>query len=96
MSTDAAAVLTIAGPLTMRTAQAWRARGRKAIAAGACRVDLSAVTEADSAALALLLDWQRAALEARAGALTLVGLPAGLASLAELYGIESLLPTAAA
>lgn len=91
MSQAASAVFAVDGPLTMRTAQAWRQRGQAAIAAGARRVDLSAVTEADSAALALLLEWQRAIRE-QGGALALSGLPAALASLAELYGIESLLP----
>lgn len=88
-------VFSVDGPLTMRTAQAWRRRGREAIAAGARRVDFSAVTEADSAALAVLLDWRRLAAADGKGVLSLAGLPAGLASLAELYGIESLLPPAA-
>lgn len=93
MSAIEAGVLRVSGPLTMRTAQAWRQRGQTAIAAGARRIDFSAVTEADSAALAVLLEWQR--LAGGKDALSLVGLPAGLASLAELYGIESLLPIAA-
>lgn len=87
-------VFAVDGPLTLRTAQDWRPRGRAAIAAGARRIDLSAVSQADSGALAVLLDWQRAA-AAGGGTLVLCGLPVALASLAELYGIESLLPASA-
>lgn len=83
-------VFRLEGPLTVRSAQGWLQRGRAAIAAGASALDFSAVTEADSAALALVVEWQRAA----GRSLTLIGLPAGVASLAELYGIESLLRTA--
>lgn len=49
-------------------------------------IDLAAVVEVDSSAVALLLRWQREA--ARLGKkLRFVNLPANLASLAELYGV---------
>jgi phospholipid transport system transporter-binding protein len=58
-------------------------------------IDLGAAGPVDSAAIALLLDWQRSA--AAAGArLEVVARPPGLASLASLYGIESLLPAGVA
>ncbi len=84
-------VLRLSGPVTMQTAPELLGQGRARIAAGDVTVDFSAVTAADSAALALLLDWQRAA---RAGGhrLSVRGLPAASESLARLYGIEELLP----
>ncbi|WP_332671096.1 STAS domain-containing protein [Aromatoleum sp.] len=84
-------VLRLEGALTMSTVGARVAAGRAKAAAGDLAVDLSAVSEADSAALALLFDWMRTA---RAGrhTLTMTGLPAGLRSLAALYGVDELLP----
>ena len=66
------------------------AGGAAAIARGEVDFDLSAVTEIDTAAIALLLDWQRQAL-ARGSRLRLSGVPAGIASLAKLYGVDELL-----
>ena len=52
-------------------------------------IDFSRVTEVDSAALALLLEWRRVA--ARRGTqLTFQNLPPNLVALATLYGIEQL------
>lgn len=83
--------LELDGALTMDTVAARLAEGRALAGEGGFVVDLSAVTECDSAALALLFDWMRAA--GRAGAEVAVrGLPAGLLSLAELYGVAELLP----
>lgn len=53
-------------------------------------IDLSAVTDVDSAALALLLEWQRR-LGARGANMVLAGIPAGLAALIRLYGLEDIL-----
>jgi phospholipid transport system transporter-binding protein len=64
--------------------------GSAAIARGDLDFDLSAVTEVDSAAVALLLEWQRQAI-ARGDRLRLAGVPADIASLARLYGVDSLL-----
>ena len=66
------------------------AAGRAAIASGDCEFDLSAVTSVDSAAVALLLDWQRQA-QARGATLVLRGVPAAITSLAKLYGVDGLL-----
>lgn len=57
------------------------------------QVDLSAVTEADSSAIALLFSWIRQA-QAKGRSLTIVQPPASLLSLAELYGVSELLPLA--
>lgn len=53
-------------------------------------IDLAAVAEADSTGLAVLLDWLRTARQ-QGREMTVQGVPSGLRSLAELYGIEELL-----
>ncbi|BEV72827.1 MULTISPECIES: lipid asymmetry maintenance protein MlaB [unclassified Paludibacterium] len=53
-------------------------------------LDLANVQTADSAALALILELQRAC-RTQSASLHLQGLPAGLQALAALYGIESLI-----
>jgi phospholipid transport system transporter-binding protein len=63
--------------------------GAAAIARGDLDFDLGAVTEVDTAAVALLLEWRRQA-AARGGKLRLSGVPADVASLAALYGVEEL------
>lgn len=60
---------------------------------GLC-IDASALSEFDTAAVALLLHAQRAA-RARGLPLQLAGAPARLHDLARLYGVEELLPGAA-
>ena len=79
------------GALTMFTSTAALAEGRRMALKGPLLVDLGAVTAADSAALALVLDWVRAARGA-GQTITVRNLPVGLASLAALYGVDSLLP----
>ena len=64
--------------------------GSAAIARGELAFDLSAVAEVDTAAIALLLEWQRQAI-ARGGRLALSGVPADVVSLARLYGVDGLL-----
>lgn len=66
------------------------AEGWSAIERGEFAFDLSAVTEVDTAAIALLLDWQRRA-SFRGGRLQFSGVPADIASLAKLYGVDGLL-----
>jgi phospholipid transport system transporter-binding protein len=65
--------------------------GRAAIAGGDADFDLSAIGRCDSSAVAVLLEWQRVA-TARGLALRVRGAPAGLISLATVYGVDSLLP----
>ena len=79
------------GALTMFTSTAALAEGRRMALKGPLLVDLGAVGAADSAALALILDWVRAARGA-GQTITVRNLPAGLVSLAALYGVDSLLP----
>ena len=83
--------LPLEGPLTVRTVPAMLEIGRRRAAEGDLVVDFSAVEEADSAALALLLDWLRVS-RAAGHRLQLKALPQGLATLAALYDIDTLLP----
>lgn len=53
-------------------------------------IDLSAVSQADSSGLAVLLDWLRTA-EQQGRAVKVQDVPQGLRALAELYGIDALL-----
>lgn len=76
--------------LTFAEASRTFAAGLQAIAAGQADVDFGGVTAVDSSAVALLLAWRRAA-AARGKPLRFHHLPAGLLSLAALYGATGLL-----
>ena len=79
-----------AATLTHESAKAALDSGLSRIAAGATEVDCAPLTQFDSSALAVLLAWQRAASE-RGAALGIVNFPSGLASLAQAYGVDTLL-----
>ncbi|UXY15242.1 STAS domain-containing protein [Chitiniphilus purpureus] len=83
--------VALSGELTL--AHAARRLDELRVAGEALTLDLSGVTRADSAALALLLAWQRRAL-AGGTRLSVVGAPGGLLQLARLYGVTDLLPFA--
>ncbi|MEI5997582.1 STAS domain-containing protein [Paraburkholderia bengalensis] len=76
--------------LTHASAKAALAAGLARIGVGATAVDCAPLRQFDSSALAVLLAWQRAA-TARGTPLVIVNLPAGLSSLAQAYGVDSLL-----
>ena len=76
--------------LSIQSAAAQLEAGQRMAAAGDLVVDFSAVTAADSSALALLLEWTRCA-RAAGHALSVRGLPAGLVSLSRVYDIDALL-----
>jgi phospholipid transport system transporter-binding protein len=81
---------TVQGPITLDNVVALLAEGNGQFAAPEVTVDLAAVTEVDSAALSLLLEWRREA--GRNGrAIHYRNLPANLKSLAELYGVIELI-----
>src|ERR1700722_8441701 len=79
-----------AATLTHESAKSALDAGLSRIVAGATEVDCASLKQFDSSVLALLLAWQRAA-AARGAALTVVNLPSGLASLAQAYGVDTLL-----
>lgn len=80
--------------ITNQNAASLVEKGLAAIGAGDNVVDLSGVETVDSAAVALLLAWQRAASQ-QGKRLTFQNVPTGISSLAELYGVDTLLEVGA-
>ena len=81
----------VQGALTMTNVTAVLEESRRAFQGPRIVVDLAGVTDVDSAALSLLLEWRRnAAAEKRA--IEFTNLPANLRTLADLYGVSELLP----
>jgi phospholipid transport system transporter-binding protein len=76
--------------LTVSNAKNAVEAGLRAIESGQTEINLSQLTVVDSAAVATLLCWQRAA-KARAATLVFTHLPANLISLTKLYGVSELL-----
>jgi phospholipid transport system transporter-binding protein len=72
--------------LTVNNAKTAFEAGLRAIAGGQTEIDLAQLTVVDSAAVATLVAWRRAAQE-RGAALHFLNLPPNLRSLAELYGV---------
>ena len=81
---------TLQGPININNVMALLTQGSGLFTAPQVTVDLSAVTEVDSSAVSLLLEWRR---EAQRGgrAIRYVNLPGNLQSLAKLYGVTDLL-----
>ena len=80
--------------LTFETASGVLKAGLARIATGATQVSCAPLERFDSSALAVLLAWRRAA-QARGADLRISHLPQGLASLAEAYGVTSLIAATA-
>ena len=76
--------------LTMQDAASSLQPGLDAIRGGSADIDLSRMERFDSAAVAALLVWRRAAQSAGLS-LRIASVPAGLQSLADLYGVAELL-----
>lgn len=83
--------LRVTAPMVMANARGLLEAGRSAFKEAQEVVDLGAVPEADSSALAVMLGWLRVA-ESQGRHLVFTHTPAGVRSLAELYGIADLLP----
>ena len=95
MSTDARAeVLALEGALSFETLprvlEESRAYTARADLPDRLTIDFAAITEVDSSAVALLLEWRREAAR-RGKGLNFVNLPANLLALAELYGVTGLI-----
>lgn len=88
-----AGALRVTVPMVMGNASALMLAGKTAFTQAEETVDLAAVGEADSSALAVLLAWQREAAAAQRQ-LHFLNLPAGMMALADLYGVDELLPLA--
>ena len=80
----------LAGPVTLANVNAVLDEGGRVLKAPAVTVDLAGVTEVDSTAVSLLLEWRRAALRERR-AIAYVNYPDNLKSLIKLYGVSELL-----
>jgi phospholipid transport system transporter-binding protein len=76
--------------LTVNNAKTAYQAGLRAIESGQTEIDLAQLTAVDSAAVATLLAWQRAASQ-RGARLKFNNIPANLQTLAELYGVVELL-----
>lgn len=85
--------LKVTAPMRHDNAPALLAAGRALLGEGIAEIDLAAVAEADSSALAVLFAWLRDA-RARGQSLSIRNPPAGLSSLAGLYGVDEFLPLA--
>jgi phospholipid transport system transporter-binding protein len=86
--------MTLSGPVTLADVAGLLEEGRRHLEEGVRTVDLSEVTEMDSALLALLLAWLRES-KLRQRDLAFANLPEALRTIARLYGVDSLLPVAA-
>jgi phospholipid transport system transporter-binding protein len=83
--------LVVSGRLTIATVPALFESGLQHLASEDLLVDFSRVEAVDSAAVSMLLGWQRAAQRSQR-TLRVTGLPDDLLSLAHLYGVTELLP----
>jgi phospholipid transport system transporter-binding protein len=82
---------SVQGPLTMTNVTKVLEESKALFQGPQIVVDLAAVTEVDSAALSLLLEWRRLA-AADKRTIEYRNLPANLRTLADLYGVSELLP----
>jgi len=85
--------LVVKASLLMANARGLLEAGRSALQPGEQVFDFSAVSEADSSAIAVMLGWLRAA-EKSQSTVRFANIPTGVRSLAELYGVTELLPLA--
>jgi len=84
--------LVVSGAVTLGNAAALLEEGRRHLAEGVQTIDLAEVNEMDSALLAVLLAWLRDA-RSREKKISFVNLPESLRTIAQLYGVDRLLPT---
>ena len=85
--------LVVEGPVTLDTVPELAAGLEAQLRPGDAVVDFGGVTEVDSSAVALVLEWRRQA-EARSVSLRVANVPEALQNLARLYGVLELLPLA--
>ncbi len=86
--------LILEGAITLDTVPAFMGTVEEQLGQGARVVDFREVTEVDSAAVALALEWLRWSAGGNT-ALRLANLPAAMQNLAKLYGVSELLQAAA-
>jgi phospholipid transport system transporter-binding protein len=79
-------VYKLAGELSQKNARTALAEGNAAISQGQSDFDLSGLERIDSAAVAVMIEWQRQA--RKKATLQFHALPASLISLIRLYGLS--------
>lgn len=84
--------MIVQGDVTMETVPALFAQGLQHLSHAGLVVDWSQTQAVDSAAVSMLLAWQRAAQRGQR-VLQIESLPENLLSLAKLYGVEEMLPS---
>jgi len=85
--------LILEGAVTLETVPGLIGAADEFLRQGASVIDFRGVTEVDSAAVALALEWLRRARDAGMG-LQLANLPPAMENLAKLYGVSDLLRAA--
>jgi len=85
--------LLVGGPVTYDTVTGIARAGEAAIKTSAVLVDLAEITQVDSSAVSMLLEWVRKA-QAYGQKIRFINLPVNLASLVELYDVNDLIPVA--
>jgi phospholipid transport system transporter-binding protein len=83
------------GPVTLVNAGELLAEGERLFSGQRMIVDFAGVTDADSSALSLMLEWGRRA-KRRGAQMSFANLGDGIESLAALYGLSDLIPRAGA
>jgi phospholipid transport system transporter-binding protein len=85
--------MNVSGPVTLQNVTGLLQEGLAFVRDGVTLVDLAEVSALDSSLLAALLAWVREARKLERD-LAVSNLPRGLTTLAQLYGVEELLPAA--
>lgn len=83
----------VASVMTLTSAKSLLEEGVRLIAGPVTAFDLGAVTEVDSSGLAVVFGWLREA-QRQGKTIRIVNLPQNLSSLAQVYGVSDLLPSA--
>jgi phospholipid transport system transporter-binding protein len=84
----------IEGPVTLAGVSALLEEGSRTLEGSPVVVDFSGVTEADSSAISLMLEWTRR-MQASNRQICFTNLGRSLVSIADLYGVTDLIPVAA-
>jgi phospholipid transport system transporter-binding protein len=85
--------MLLVGAVTLKNVTEVLGEGLAEVRGGATVIDMADVTELDSSLLAATFAWIREGHAANRD-LTVANLPKGLQTLAQLYGVEELLPSA--
>lgn len=84
----------VEGPVTLASVSALLAEGSGTLEGSPVVVDFSGVTEADSSAISLMLEWTRR-MHGSHRQIFFANLGESLVSIANLYGVTDLIPVAA-